>query len=93
VGFINVFFSEGTPVMNKRAKKKLANPKKAKSMVSNKNLETEIVIETESDIEAPYCVLPPYFFERANALAAQRDRPLLSITSWDGRSVMEMARK
>ena len=51
--------------------------------------ESTLILEVES--QAPYCSLPPDFFDRALAASlargTRRNQPVLSVETWDGRSV------
>ncbi len=72
---------------------------RVKRASDSKSLHTEV--ELREDLGAlpgthPHCVLPPHFFERALFLKQRKEgwqnseRTILSVQTWDGRSVMSL---
>ncbi len=60
---------------------------------SHTNILSDIEIESDSAAAHSYCPLPPYFFDHFRARDPARGRTLLSVSTWDGRSVFELGVK
>lgn len=77
--------------MNRRNAVKI----RRRSRIAKSSQETEILVTREAiPASGPYCVLPPHFFERSSLAArdASVKRTLLTISTWAGRSVMQVER-
>ena len=68
--------------------------KTTKAQKSAKNLRTKIIIDSDMMPIFPNCELPPQFFERGLGISdSNPNRPVLTVTSWDGRKIMAINTK
>lgn len=68
--------------------------KTKKTAKSFKGLKTNIIVDSDIMPTFPSCELPPQFFERGLGISdSNPNRPVLTVTSWDGRKVMAINTK